>query len=182
MKRWIAIVLSAFVLFTGAADGAKALKKTVTGVSCFKTATGTLNPVWKFKPNAQATDGPFEMKYGASTGTPGSTGVCPHALVLVAIDLAGCPGAVATTQGCPNYILPSPSYVSFLMTATAAGNIKIPLNGQDILNLPGQQIAIQLFIADTQGCVPPPLGFLEVHASPLVTLYNKHSSPIYLCP
>jgi hypothetical protein len=56
------------------------------------------------------------------------------------------------------------------------------LNGPAIIALPGEQLAIQLFIGDTDSCVPPPLGFVEIHASPLVTLHHKDVSARYLCP
>lgn len=180
LKRWFSAICIAMLLCTPV-FGAQLLKKTVSGDVCLKNAAGTLNPVWSFKPDADATDGNFEMKFGSSA-TPGTTGVCPNALVLVTMDLYGCNYPTTTTQGCPNYLWPSsPTYFTYTMNATPAGNIKIPLNGPAILNLPGSQLAIQLFIGDTQGCVPPPLGFVEVHASPLVTLTHKDIDAWYNC-
>lgn len=175
MRSLLIAALSFCVMFAGVADGAQALKRTVTGTKCMKTSSH--NPVWKFVPDNQATSGNFELKWGKSSNNPSSTGVCPNTLALVVINVAGCPNQQGVVAGCPFY-LPG-IFFSFTTMTNGNGNIKIPLNGQDILNA-GGNVAFQIFVADTQACIGQ-LGIIEIHGSDLCTVHDVNAAPIFAC-
>jgi hypothetical protein len=176
MRNFVLGCLVVFMTVFGSTSsfGAQALKKDVQGSACVKGKN--VNPVWSFKPDNQATDGNFELKFGQDQA--GTTGLCPNRPAYVFAGLSACNTPITTLENCSFYF--QTWLVAIPLTTNANGNLLLPLNGQDILNAGGQAF-FQAFVIDGDDICDP--AFPVIRASPLVAVYDKDwTAPVYSCP
>lgn len=176
MRKFV-IALSVLAVIAAPTFGAKLLKKQVLGTTC--TSNPAIDPVWSFKPDAAATGGNFELKWGKSNAVPGSTVLVPNTPVLVVMDLiaSGSPNWTFGYSGCPYYFDPMGFHSFVWYTTNSNGNLKIPLNGPQIVATTYGQAAFQAFFQYTiDGGTT-----YEMVGSQLCTIYDKTlSGPTYL--